>query len=96
MHDNSEGARMNTESGNIAAHLATAKRLAADAVGKLREEDPEAFAAVNDAARKGAAFRVTAAFSVAGLCEVDVVLVMPDGEPVLIAHVEFEGPEGLH
>lgn len=87
---------MSSESGNIAAHLATAKRLAADAVGKLRAEDPEAFAAVNEAARTGSAFRVTASFSVAGLCEVDVTLVLPNGDTVQIAHVEFEGPEGLH
>lgn len=85
-----------TERGHIAAHLATAKRLAADAVGKLRTDDPEAFAMVNAAARAGAAFRVTTAFSPAGLCEVDVALVMPDGEPVRIAHVEFDGPEAVH
>lgn len=84
------------ESTWIAAHLATAKHLAADAVGKLRVDDPEAFAMVNAAARAGAAFRVTTAFSPAGLCEVDVALVMPDGEPVRIAHVEFDGPEAMH
>lgn len=87
---------MSTDSTRIAAHLATAKQLAADAVGKLRTDDPEAFAMVNAAAQSGAAFRVTAAFSVAGLCEVDVALVMPDGEPVRIAHAEFDGPEAMH
>lgn len=88
--------RDENEGQHIQAHLTTAKRLAADAMGKLREADPDGYAAANAAVRDGASIRVTAAFSVAGLCEVEVALLLTEGEPVRIAHAEFDGPEATH
>ncbi|KGM54172.1 hypothetical protein N799_09825 [Lysobacter arseniciresistens ZS79] len=76
----------------IQLHLTAARLLIAAACQQMKADDPEAFAAIAVASERGASFRVTTALSVAGLSEVSVDLVAPDGVAANVARVAFDNP----
>jgi hypothetical protein len=81
---------MKTQAESIESFLKSARELIAQAVIEIRATDEEAYALINSASRAGAPFQLTTCLSTAGLCEIRVQMMMPAGELLNIACVEFK------
>jgi len=60
-----------------------------EALAQVRQDEPEAAGEILAASKAGGFFRVTTCVSTAGMCEVNVSLVLPQGQTVSLANLAF-------